>query len=180
MGIHIVPIAWTLNYVGTLWGYSKDSRRKIRSKHFQEVEAEKGLPCVGSARLACVALNIDVECQRLRGTFPKRMCLLWRGNRSRKQVTVLSRGVRSLFGPIRKSSPWDNFSDGGLNQSINQSIKIDNNFPQRWWKHFVVALSVGRLIDWLIDDSKVELRSWFWLDWFIRLVQQNLFFRGRG
>ena len=31
--------------------------------------------------------------------------------------TVLSRGVRSLFGPTRKSSPWGNFSDGGLNQS---------------------------------------------------------------
>ena len=27
--------------------------------------------------------------------------------------TVLSRGVRSLFGPTRKSSPWGNFSDCG-------------------------------------------------------------------
>ena len=27
--------------------------------------------------------------------------------------TALSRGVRSLFGPTRKSSPWGNFSDGG-------------------------------------------------------------------
>ena len=36
--------------------------------------------------------------------------------------TVLSRYVRSFFGPTRKLSPWGNFSDGGFNQSINQSI----------------------------------------------------------
>ena len=28
-------------------------------------------------------------------------------------ITVLFRGVRSLFGPTRKSSPWGNFSNGG-------------------------------------------------------------------
>ena len=33
-------------------------------------------------------------------------------------TTALSRGVRSLFGPTRKSSPWGSFSDGGSNQSI--------------------------------------------------------------
>ena len=42
-------------------------------------------------------------------------------------VTVLSRGVRWLFGPTRKSSPWGNFSDG---------------------RSFVVGSS-----DWLIDDK---------------------------
>ena len=61
-------------------------------------------------------------------------------------ITVLSRGICSLFGPTRKSSPWGNFSDGGFNQSINQSIKIDNKFPQRWWKHFALGP-----FDWLID-----------------------------
>ena len=34
--------------------------------------------------------------------------------------TVLSRGVRSLLEPTRKSSPWGNFSDGGI-KSINQA-----------------------------------------------------------
>ena len=53
--------------------------------------------------------------------------------------TVLSRGIRSLFGPTRKSSPWGNFSDGGLNQSIKRRLSIVN-------------LSV----DWLIDWRKVN------------------------
>ena len=38
--------------------------------------------------------------------------------------TVLSRGIRSLFGPIRKSSPWGNFSAGGLNQSIKRRLPL--------------------------------------------------------
>ena len=41
-----------------------------------------------------------------------------------KYCTVLSRGVRSLFGPTRKSSPWGNFSDGGLNQSIKRKLSL--------------------------------------------------------
>ena len=36
-------------------------------------------------------------------------------------LPVLSPYVESLFGPSRKSSPWGNFSDGELNQSINQA-----------------------------------------------------------
>ena len=36
--------------------------------------------------------------------------------------TGLSRGDRWLFGPTRKSSPWGNFSDGGLNQSIKRRL----------------------------------------------------------
>ena len=63
--------------------------------------------------------------------------------------TVSSRGVRSLFGPTRKSSPWGNFSDVGLNQSINRSIKNDNKTPQQWWKQFVLR-HFGWLIDWLM------------------------------
>ena len=47
------------------------------------------------------------------------------------QYTVFYRDVRSLFGPTRKSSPRGNFSDDGFNQSINQSIKNDNKYPQR-------------------------------------------------
>ena len=39
-------------------------------------------------------------------------------------VTALSRGVQSLFGPTRKSSPWGNFSDGGLNQSIKGRLSL--------------------------------------------------------
>ena len=38
--------------------------------------------------------------------------------------TALSRGVRSLSGPTRKSSPWGNFSDGGLNQSIKRRLSL--------------------------------------------------------
>ena len=38
--------------------------------------------------------------------------------------TVLSRGVRSLFGPTRKSSPWGNFSDSERNQSIKRRISL--------------------------------------------------------
>ena len=38
--------------------------------------------------------------------------------------TVLSRGVRWLFGPTRKSSPWGNVSDGGLNQSIKRRLSL--------------------------------------------------------
>ena len=47
--------------------------------------------------------------------------------------TVLSRIVRSLFGPTRKSSPWGNFSDGGLNQSIKRRLSLQ---------------TFGWLIDW--------------------------------
>ena len=36
--------------------------------------------------------------------------------------TVLSRGVRSLFGRTRKSSPWGNFSEGRLNQWIKRRL----------------------------------------------------------
>ena len=42
----------------------------------------------------------------------------------RISYTLLSRGVRSLFGPTRKSSPWGNFSDGGLNQSIKRRLSL--------------------------------------------------------
>ena len=38
--------------------------------------------------------------------------------------TVLSRGVRSLYGSTRRSSPWGNFSDGGLNQSIKRRLSL--------------------------------------------------------
>ena len=38
--------------------------------------------------------------------------------------TVLSHGVRSLFGPNRKLSPWGNFSDSGLNQSIKRRLSL--------------------------------------------------------
>ena len=44
------------------------------------------------------------------------------GELARKKHTVLSRGVGSLFGPTRKSSPWGIFSDGGLNQSIKRGL----------------------------------------------------------
>ena len=39
-------------------------------------------------------------------------------------VTVLFRGVRSLFGSIQKPSPWGNFSDGWLNQSIKRRLSL--------------------------------------------------------
>ena len=39
-------------------------------------------------------------------------------------LTVLSRVGRSLFEPTRKSSPWDNFSDGGLHQSIKSRLSL--------------------------------------------------------
>ena len=54
--------------------------------------------------------------------------------------TVLSRGVRSLFGPTRKSSPWGTFSDCELNQSIKRGLSL--------WTF--------RSIDWLIDWRKVN------------------------
>ena len=84
-----------------------------------------------------------------------------------------SRQMKSKFFPngvslTRKSSPWGNFSDGGLNQSINQSIKNDN----KWWKHFVVGP-----FGWLIDLLTI---SYLWLDWFIGCVPHDLFLRGRG
>ena len=37
----------------------------------------------------------------------------------------MTRGVRSFFGPTRKSSPWGNFSDGGLNQSIERRLSLE-------------------------------------------------------
>ena len=39
-------------------------------------------------------------------------------------IRVLSRCVRSLFGPSRISFPWGNFSDGGLNQSIKRRLLL--------------------------------------------------------
>ena len=62
-------------------------------------------------------------------------------------VLVLSRGVRSLFGPTRKLSPWGNFSDGGLNQSIKRRLS---------WQTF-------RLIDWLIDDKLTLTWLVYWI-----------------
>ena len=69
-------------------------------------------------------------------------------NRIFHYCTVLSRGVQPLFEPIRKSSPWGNLSDGGLNQSINQEWQ---QIPTK----MVEALRSRplRLIDWLIDDK---------------------------
>ena len=43
---------------------------------------------------------------------------------SNQQNTVLSRSLWSLFGPTRKSSPWGNFSDCGLNQSIKRRLSL--------------------------------------------------------
>ena len=37
---------------------------------------------------------------------------------------VLSRGIQWLFGPTRKSSPWGNFSDRELNQSIKRRLLL--------------------------------------------------------
>ena len=54
----------------------------------------------------------------------------------RKRVTALSLGIRSLFGPTQKSSPWDQF--------FRRWIK---SFNQAWT--FIVNLWV----DWLIDDK---------------------------
>ena len=67
----------------------------------------------------------------------------------------MSRSVRSLVGPTRKSPPWGNFSDGGLNQSIKLG-------PSLWtfW-----------LIDWLTISQ-------FWLDWFIGFVRMICLYGG--
>ena len=99
-------------------------------------------------------LNVDLCRVRL----SKECVFCERVKRSQKQVTVLSRSVRSLFGPTRKSSPWGNFSDGGLNQSIKRRL----------------SLQTLNLIDWLIDDIRL------WLDWFIGFVPHDLLLRGRG
>ena len=47
-----------------------------------------------------------------------------RQKRNTLAYTLLSRDVRSLFGPTRKSSPWDNSSDCGLNQSIKRRLSL--------------------------------------------------------
>ena len=74
--------------------------------------------------------------RRRRSTAPRRIrpqtVLIWSAlnlqenqssiNRMLTNDTVLSRGVRLLFRPTRKSSPWGNFSDGGLNQSIKRRL----------------------------------------------------------
>ena len=73
--------------------------------------------------------------------------------------TVLSRGVRSLFGSTRKSSPWGNFSDGGLNQSIKRRLSFCKSF--------------GWLIDWLT----IKL-TWTWLVYWIRTARSV--FTGAG
>ena len=57
-------------------------------------------------------------------------------NHHQFKVTVLSRAVRSLFGSTRKSSPWGNFSDGGLNQSIKRRISL-STFMIDWFIGFV-------------------------------------------
>ena len=41
-----------------------------------------------------------------------------------KATTVLFRSVRSLFGPTRELSPWGNFFDSGLNQSIKPRLPL--------------------------------------------------------
>ena len=58
--------------------------------------------------------------------FTKNIRSTWRtlSNRSTGTYIVLSRGVRSLFGSTRKSSPWGNFSDGGWNQSIKPRLSL--------------------------------------------------------
>ena len=62
-------------------------------------------------------------------------------------ITVLSRGVRSLFGPIRKSSPWGNFSDDGLNHSIKRQTLHCKPFS---------------VIDWLINDESTLTWLVYW------------------
>ena len=66
-------------------------------------------------------------------------------NKPWKQSTVLSHGVRSLFGPTRKSSPWGNFFRRRI-KSINQA-----------WI-FIVNLSVH----WLIDDKLTLTWLLYW------------------
>ena len=61
--------------------------------------------------------------------------------------TVLSRHVRSLFGPTRKSSPWGNICDSWLNQSIKPRFSL--------W--------TSRLIDWLIDDKLTLTWLVYWI-----------------
>ena len=53
-----------------------------------------------------------------------------------------------------------------INQSINQSIKNDNKFPQRWWNHFALDpfdWLIDRLIDWLIDDKSTLTWLVYWI-----------------
>ena len=69
--------------------------------------------------------------------------------------TVLSQGVRSFLWTHPEIIPVGQFFRRWI-KSINQSIKSDNNSPQRWWKHFVVG-PFGCLIDdkltltWLVS-----------------------------
>ena len=67
--------------------------------------------------------------------------------------TVLSRGVRSLFGPTRKSSPCGNFSDGGLNQSIKRRLSLWTfMISLTWlvyWIHTALSVFTGAGLKWL-------------------------------
>ena len=67
--------------------------------------------------------------------------------------TVLSRYVESLFEHTRKSFPWGNFSDGGLNQSIKRRLSL--------WDFEV--------IDWLIDEKSTLTWLVYWIRtaWFV-------------
>ena len=75
-----------------------------------------------------------------------------------RSSTVLSRGVRSLFGPTRKSSPWGNFSDGGsfvvgpLDWSIDWLI--DDKLTLTWlvyWIRTARSVFTGAQFDWIFD-----------------------------
>ena len=73
-----------------------------------------------------------------------------------RRNTLLSRGVRSLFRPTRKSSPWGNFS------TVN------------WINQSSVDFHCKPLVDWLIDD-KLTLT---WLAYWIRTARSA--FTGAG
>ena len=72
-----------------------------------------------------------LHAERLSGSWNVPVCLRYRHKVlvvhfliSWQWFTVLFRGVRPLFGPTGKSSPWGNFSDGGLNQSIKRRLLL--------------------------------------------------------
>ena len=74
----------------------------------------------------CVALRISLRTCWLPITpkFTLFLCCNISIECPSQHLTLLSRYIESILGPTRKSSPWGNFSDGGLNQSIKRRLSL--------------------------------------------------------
>ena len=115
----------------------KNEKNEKKMKKWKKNEKKYFGPVFSTERIRGVAESVQLhkagrwapgEVQKFQGGIKSRKGLEKNGQHRmthdvRQQRTVLSRGVRSLFGPTGKLSTWGNFS-GRLNQSIKRRLSL--------------------------------------------------------